>query len=174
MNRFREAKRDVQVDAGAAANSQALQVEGRWPLPGLAPMTRVETSFGKVHAVALRKGDAVKTKNGDFRKIVWLNRVLLDQTLLDEKPDANPVRIRAGAIGHAMPAKDVLVSPRQKLRISGANPRAEAGDLEGHSGIERQAEAGLSYTMFHLGETAEVECDGVFMLFEPPHARRAD
>ena len=178
MTRFRDAKADVRERAsGRDPESRANDVEGRWPLPGLAPMTRVETSFGKVHAVALRKGDPVKTRSGEFRKIVWLNRVLLDHSLLIEKPDANPVRIRTGALGPSVPERDILVSPRQKLcpgpKVS-LERREEAGDLAGASGIARQPETGLSYTMFHLGEPAEVECDGVFMLFEPPRAIRDD
>ena len=140
-------------------------------------MTRVETSFGKVHAVALRKGDQVKTRNGEFRKIVWLNRVLLDQSLLHEKPDANPVRIVSGALGPATPSKDIMVSPRQRIcpgPKTKLDKRMEAAHLEGCSGIVRERETGLSYTMFHLGEPAEVECDGVFMLFEPPAPRPAE
>lgn len=184
VSRFRDAKDGAKRRLSRPLSSEvqptpemAEDVEGRWPLPGLAPMTRVETSFGKVHAVALRKGDPVKTRNGEFRKIVWLNRVLLDQSLLNEKPDANPVLISAGSLGNAAPAKDVMVSPRQLFcpgpKDSLESP-AEAATLESRSGVNRQKETGLSYTMFHLGEPAEVECEGVFLLFEPPGANHRD
>ncbi len=177
ISRFRDSKTDSnkrktpRSNVSAPRPEVAPEVEGRWPLPGLAPMTRVETSFGKVHAVALRKGDPVKTRDGEFRKIVWLNRVLLDETLLSEKPDANPVLIAAGAMGPSSPAKDVMVSPRQQVCPTSMNSlesRAEAAALEGRAGVARQMETGLSYTMFHLGAPAEVECDGVYLLFEPP------
>ncbi len=142
----------------------------RWPLPGLAPMTRVRTSFGDVHAVALRKGDLVQTRSGDFKPIVWLNRILLDQQFLDEKSDSNPIRIQAGAVAHAVPAADIMVSPRQVVcpTPSGSlKRRHEASDLVERPGVGRQRETGLSYTMFHLGDPEEVYCDGVFLLFEP-------
>ena len=47
-----------------------------WPLPGLAPMTRVRTSFGDVHAIALRKGDKVLLKSGEYKAIQWINRIV--------------------------------------------------------------------------------------------------
>jgi len=137
----------------------------------LAPMTRVRTSFGDVHAVALRSGDLVKTRSGDFKPIVWLNRVLLDEQFLAEKTDSNPVRIQAGAMGPATPSSDVLVSPRQIVcpsPKSSLDARREAAELLSKPGVMRIRETGLSYTMFHLGEPAEIQCDGVFLLLAPP------
>ena len=153
-----------------AASDEAMSSE-RWPLPGLAPMTRVRTSFGDVHAVALRSGDLVKTRSGDFKPIVWLNRVLLDEQFLAEKTDSNPVRIQAGAMGPATPSSDVLVSPRQIVcpsPKSSLDARREAAELLSKPGVMRIRETGLSYTMFHLGEPAEIQCDGVFLLLAPP------
>ncbi|MGI9395592.1 MAG: Hint domain-containing protein [Boseongicola sp.] len=148
-----------------------LECGDRWPLPGLAPMTRVRTSFGDVHAVALRNGDLVKTRSGDFKPIVWLNRVLLDEQFLAEKSDSNPIRIQAGAMGPATPSADILVSPRQIVcpsPKSSLNDRREAAELLAKPGVMRIRETGLSYTMFHLGESAEIQCDGVFLLLSPP------
>ena len=134
-------------------------------------MTRVRTSFGDVHAVALRPGDLVKTRAGGFQPIVWLNRVLLDEQFLAEKSDSNPVRIQAGAMGPATPSSDVLVSPRQIVcpsPKSSLSERREAADLLSKPGVMRIRETGLSYTMFHLGEPAEIQCDGVFLFLAPP------
>ena len=134
-------------------------------------MTRVKTSFGDVHAVALRVGDLVRTRDGDYRPIVWLNRVLLDEQFLAEKTDSNPVRIAAGALGRSLPMADVVVSPRQQICKDpslGVNERREAADLTSKPGVLRQRETGMSYTMFHVGEPAEIECEGMFLLFEPP------
>lgn len=143
----------------------------RWPLTGFAPMTRISTSFGEVHAIALRKGDLVKTRDGRFKPIVWLNRVLLEERFLAEKPDSNPIRVQAGALGPACPRNDIMVSPRQIIcptpKTSLSAPR-EAADLTSRPGVLRQRESGLSYTMFHLGEPADVHCEGVFVRVEPP------
>lgn len=190
MSRFSEAKADIvsaspdkeanvnaaQASDGSIESESCEGVEGdseRWPLPGLAPMTRVRTSFGDVHAVALRKGDLVRTRNGQFKQIVWLNRVMLDESFLSEKPDSNPIRIQPGAVAKGVPTSEVMVSPRQLIcagPAASASMRREAADLMARPGVTRHRETGLSYTMFHLGEPAEVQCDGVYMVFEPPHA----
>jgi hypothetical protein len=170
LTRIREGASTPKAQAPVMSKSAPEDSADRWPLPGLAPMTRVRTSFGDVHAVALRKGDLVQTRSGDFKPIVWLNRVMLDAQFLDEKLDSNPIRIQAGAVGHAMPTSDVMLSPRQIVCAgakSGRPNRFEASDLVEKPGVKRQRETGLSYTMFHLGDTEEVYCDGIYLLFEP-------
>ena len=170
LSRIRDGAATPKVKPSVAPEVTQEYSADRWPLPGLAPMTRVRTSFGDVHAVALRKGDLVQTRSGEFKPIVWLNRVLLDAQFLDEKEDSNPIRIQAGSVGTATPAADVMVSPRQVVCAGGkpgAALRAEAGDLIERAGVKRQRETGLSYTMFHLGDSEEVFCDGIYLLFEP-------
>ncbi len=137
----------------------------RWPLPGLAPMTRVRTSFGDVHAIALRKGDDVLTRSGDYRPILWINRIKLDETFLAQKPDSNPVVIGAGALGQT---GDLMVSPRQVIcgdGTSGLSEAREASMLVSHPGVRRLRETGLTYTLFHVGEEAEVYCEGLYLNF---------
>ncbi|MEM9426944.1 MAG: Hint domain-containing protein [Pseudomonadota bacterium] len=139
-----------------------------WPLPGLAPMTRVRTNFGDVHAAALRKGDEVLTRSGAYLPILWLNRIRLDERILAEKPDCNPVVFAAGAFGPQVPAAEIMVSPRQVVCAGGKSGLAnsqEAARLTTRPGIRRIKETSLSYTMFHLGEAAEVYCEGVFLMF---------
>jgi hypothetical protein len=170
IGRIREGASKPKVKPSAAPVEAPKDSADRWPLPGLAPMTRVRTSFGDVHAVALRKGDLVQTRTGEYKPIVWLNRIMLDAQFLDEKQDSNPIRIQAGAVGNATPACDVMVSPRQVVcaaQSSGSSRRREAGDLVERPGVKRQRETGLSYTMFHLGDSEEVYCDGIYLLFEP-------
>lgn len=139
-----------------------------WPLPGLAPMTRVRTSFGDVHAIALRKGDEVLLKSGQYRPIAWINRIMLDEHILGLKPDCNPVLLAAGSLAAGMPAHDIMVSPRQVFcaddRAGLAKPR-EASMLVSRAGVRRYRETGLTYTMFHVGETADIYCEGLFLRF---------
>ena len=131
-------------------------------------MTRVRTSFGEVHAAALRKGDEVLTRSGAYMPILWLNRICLDARILDEKPDCNPVVLAAGALGPNLPSNEIGVSPRQ---IVCADPAAslpkpqEAAKLVSRPGIRRMRETSLSYTMFHVGVPAEICCEGVFLMF---------
>ena len=140
----------------------------QWPLPGLAPMTRVRTSFGDVHAIALRKGDEVLLRSGEYRPIQWINRIKLDEHVLKLKPDSNPVVLAAGSLGPSAPQNEIMVSPRQVVcaddHTSLQSPR-EAAMLISKPGVRRLMESELSYTMFHLGEDAEVYCEGLYMLF---------
>lgn len=139
-----------------------------WPLPGLAPMTRVRTSFGDVHAIALRKGDKVLTKSGDYHAIEWVNRIMLDEHILNLKPDSNPVMVGTGAFGAGVPSQDIMVSPRQIFcadERSGLPKAREASMLLSRKGIRRVSETGLTYTMFHVGKTADVFCEGLFLRF---------
>ena len=148
----------------APVSANAGPVE-RWPLPGLAPMTRVRTSFGDVHSIALRKGDEVLTKSGEYLPIHWINRIKLDEHILTTKPDSNPVVIGAGALGsHA----ELLVSPRQVIVGDAGSdlplPR-EAASLVTQPGVRRLHETGLTYTMFHVGVAAEIFCEGLYLEF---------
>ena len=131
-------------------------------------MTRVRTSFGDVHAAALRKGDEVLTRSGKYHKIRWLNRINLDEHILAEKPDCNPVVLAAGALGPHVPATEIMVSPRQLICAdgnTGLSDNREAAMLVSRPGIRRLRETSLSYTMFHVGQPAEVYCEGTYLLF---------
>jgi len=138
-----------------------------WPLPGLAGMARVRTSFGDVHAAALRKGDEVMTRDG-YKPIQWLNRIHLDEHILRLKTDSNPIVIAAGALGPNLPSHEIMVSPRQLVCGDGdtdlTKPR-EAAMLVSRPGVRRLIETCLSYTMFHVGESADVMCEGIFLKF---------
>ncbi len=136
-----------------------------WPLPGLAPMTRVRTSFGDVHSIALRRGDEVLTRSGDYLPILWLKRIRLDEHILSSKPDSNPVVIGSGALGNT---GELMVSPRQVISaddVSGLSAAREASMLMSHVGVRRLRESGLTYTMFHVGSDVEVLCEGLYLSF---------
>lgn len=139
-----------------------------WPLPGLAPMTRVRTSFGDVHAIALRKGDDVLVRSGQYKPIQWIDRIRLDEHILKIKPDSNPVLVKAGAFGRGNPSVDIMVSPRQLFcDVPGSDQGTpqEAASLLSRSGVTRFRETGLTYTLFHVGEPAEVYCEGLYLSF---------
>ena len=161
----RSDKRQRSQQARPPVRDEGLDV---WPLPGLAPMTRVRTSFGDVHAVALRKGDSVLLKTGEYRPIVWLNRIMLDEHILRLKPDCNPIVIGANALGPSAPACEIQVSPRQIIsgdRRSGLTGPREASMLLARPGVQRLQETGISYTMFHVGEAAEIYVEGLYLRF---------
>ncbi|NND19132.1 MAG: hypothetical protein HKN98_11190 [Silicimonas sp.] len=158
-----------------AAKRQALKDQAEhhnalelWPLPGLAPMTRVRTNFGDVHSIALRKGDKVLTKTGEYLRIEWVNRIMLDEHILKLKPDSNPIVLGAGSLNSGVPSTEMMVSPRQVIcsdERSGLPKSREASMLLSRPGVRRINETGLTYTMFHVGETADIYCEGIYLRF---------
>lgn len=139
-----------------------------WPLPGLAPMTRLRTSFGDVPAIALRKGDELLTRDGEYLAIQWIDRINLDDQLLLQKPDANPVVIASGALGVCTPQSEIMVSPRQMIcadEFSELSAEREAATLISRPGVRRLRETSLSYTMLHVGRAADLYCEGIYLSF---------
>ena len=159
------AQESLKGDAEAQRQHEGLEL---WPLPGLAPMTRVRTAFGDVHSIALRKGDKVLLKTGDYKPIQWINRIMLDEHILTLKPDSNPILLGTGSLGSGVPHADMMVSPRQIFcadERSGLNKPREASMLLSRMGIRRYRETGLTYTMFHVGEAADIYCEGLYLRF---------
>ena len=158
----------MQVKTAPALHANANRASDSWPLPGLAPMTRVRTDFGDVHAIALRQGDSVLLKSGEYKQIKWLTRLMLDEAYLTRKPDSNPIEIAAGALGGGAPATRIMVSPRQIIcgeRFGALRESVEAASLTQSPGIRRHRETGLSYTLMHVGEPADIYCEGLFLHF---------
>lgn len=161
------------LETRAIVRQDALEV---WPMPGLAPMTRVRTSFGDLPAAALRKGDEVLTQTGEYFRIVWLDRVHLDEHVLSSKEDSNPVVIAARALEGCLPASEIMLSPRQVIVADGVNglkSDREAAMLLSRPGIRRLRETSISYTMFHVGQPAAVCVEGLYLSF-PTERRRPE
>lgn len=141
-----------------------------WSLPGFGPLTRITTSLGDVPAQALREGDLVRTRDGGFKRIEWLDRITLDEEFISLHPDALPVMIRPGALARGVPGHEVYLAPNQPI-APGANRlnagKAIARDLLGRPGVFRKAEAMYVYTLFHVGEPAVVQTSKMFVDVNP-------
>ena len=167
-----ELKRGVkmtEVQSNLKANAAApSQIE--WNLPGFGPMTRISTSFGEVHAQALRERDVIRTPQGVLKPIKWVDRMRLDAAFMRHAPDAQAVMIRAGALGGGLPKADIVVSPEQLIGI-GRHAHdvkfTKAKKLLGRPGVIRKPEEMMTYTLFHCGETAVVRVEGIWAEVSP-------
>ncbi|PWS39174.1 hypothetical protein DFH01_08030 [Falsiroseomonas bella] len=121
--------------------------------------TDILTAQGEVPVEALRAGDLVATVSGrgaPLQPVLWIGR---RRIVLAGHPAAAalaPVRIRAGALGEATPARDLLVSPDHCLFLDGVLVPARLLV----NGTSIVAERGLTeVTYFHV----EVEGHAVLL-----------
>jgi hypothetical protein len=135
-------------------------------LHGFGPMTRVSTSFGELPAQALRLRDQLRTREGGFRPIQWIDRIILDADFLRRHPTAQPIVIRAGSLGHRLPTADVTLAPHQRFSarqpINGGALNC-ALDAIGRHNVVRRQEHMVTYTVFHCGGPASVLSEGVWL-----------
>lgn len=152
------------------ATQPAARTDRHWSLPGLCWNTSVMTSFGALPVQVLRKHDPLRLTDGAVARIAWFDKLQLDDAFLTAYPDAQPVLIRAGALGAGQPAQDMMVSPEQKLTAHNANFSSElrlARDLIGRPGILRQPQTVLTYYMFHCDQPARISASGVSIYMAP-------
>jgi hypothetical protein len=81
--------------------------------------TCILTPAGEVPVESLRIGDLVVTRNGGFRAVKWIGRQNYDARFVARDPAKLPVRIRAGALGEGLPARDLTVSPGHSMLVDG-------------------------------------------------------
>jgi hypothetical protein len=81
-----------------------------------APGTRIATPFGQRAVETLAPGDAVLTARGRARRVTWVGQWRPDA----RDPAQRAVRVRAGAFGPGLPARDLVVSPGHGLWFAGA------------------------------------------------------
>jgi len=156
----------VEIGEQRPKRSAAIQ----WNLPGFGPMTRVSTSFGEVHAQALRERDMIRTHQGNLKPIEWVDRMRLDEPFLAQVPDAHAIMIRSGALGNGLPKADVVISPEQYVglgRHAHDMKFVKAKDLLGRPGVLRKPEEILTYTLFHCGERVCVRIEGIWARVDP-------
>lgn len=114
--------------------------------------TLIRTEQGETPVEDLRIGDLVMTMSDAgpaLRPVRWIGR----QTVASRFASAlntHPVRIQAGALGEALPARDLLVSPEHALHLDGLLVHASA--LVNGTSIQRMTLAALPavFTYFHI------------------------
>ncbi|WP_246736962.1 Hint domain-containing protein [Methylobacterium sp. DB0501] len=90
--------------------------------------TRIRTARGEIAVEALRVGDEAVTASGALRPVTWIGHRDLDGASRTLPGDQQPVRIRAGAFGPGLPARDLRLSPGHPVLV-GADADGEGGDL---------------------------------------------
>ncbi len=122
--------------------------------------TLIATPDGERTVETLAIGDTVLTADGEVRSVRWIGR----QTIVTAFADAArslPVRIAAGALGEALPRRDLTLSPDHALCLDGV--LVQAGALVDGLLVTRVADPGPRFTYFHveLDDHALILAEGV-------------
>lgn len=141
-------------------------------VPCFTPGTRITTRRGEVAVEDLRAGDAVLTRDNGFCRLLWTGRRRLERAaLLSARDGLCPVRIRAGALGNGVPARDMMVSPQHRMLLQGLRAELLFGEpevlvaathLTGLDGVDRVCPDGVTYVHI-LFDGHEIVCaDGAW------------
>ena len=87
--------------------------------------TMVRTPDGLRAVEDLQMGDLVNCLNGGVTAVRWVGRRSYGGRFLRANPQLRPIRFKAGSLGEALPARDLLVSPRHSMLIGGVLIPAE-------------------------------------------------
>jgi hypothetical protein len=94
------------------------------------PGTMIATAKGQVAVEYLQASDTVITRDNGAKEICWVGRRDLGASDLVRHPEWRPVVIHAGSLGPDMPARDLVVSPRHRILMSGERVSLNFGETE--------------------------------------------
>ena len=123
--------------------------------------TAIATPTGPRAVETLDAGDPVLTADGGETTVKWLGEQHVD-TRLTHPAKVNPVRIRAGALGHGLPHRDLLLSPDHAIELDGY--LVNAGALVNGTTITREVQMpreGFSYYHIDTGKHELLMAEGV-------------
>ena len=109
--------------------------------------TRIATPDGEVPVEALAIGDRVRTADGRIAPVKWVGVQTVARPFADPLRTF-PIRVAAGALGDALPVRDLLVSPDHALFLDGVLVQAAA--LVNGTTIVRETAVPERFTWFHV------------------------
>ena len=109
----------VRQDFNSLWNAPRAEVTTTSALPCFAAGTRIRTLRGEVAVERLRVGDVVPGPDGEGQAIIWLGHRSLACARHPRPQDVWPVRVRAGAFGEGLPARDLRLSPDHAVFVDG-------------------------------------------------------
>lgn len=141
-----------------------------WSLSGFSAKSRVLTSFGYVPMEALRRRDPVKTFDGRFLEVEFVDEIKLDRRYLIDHPEAQPILLPRHSLGASRPTTEMFVSGAQRLKINDRVHNDQgvlAEEMIGRAGIMRKSHGYFTYYRFHCGEPCTVHVDGIWCEIDP-------
>jgi len=92
--------------------------------------TRIMTDKGEVPIEDLTEGDLVQTLDHGLQPIRWIGSKVQTSDVLNKMTNLRPIRIAAGALGHQVPSRDLLVSPQHRMLVCSKIAKRMFGEEE--------------------------------------------
>ncbi|MBQ4809008.1 Hint domain-containing protein [Phaeobacter sp. HS012] len=111
---------DSEFTVGATLGSYQNHTSG-WNYSNITCFARgtlIETDRGRIVVEALVAGDRVLVADGSYRPLRMVMSRKLSAAEVADNPKLRPVRITAGALGHGLPERDLLVSRQHRMLVS--------------------------------------------------------
>lgn len=162
---LRSIARKVRLKPSAEPRATEAASLPEWRMPGFCGQSKVLTSFGALPIEALRRNDPVKTHDGRYLKVLWVDRVMFDRDYLEAHPEAYPVRVPMGTLGPRLPHQDMMVSPAQPMHTAAHHGRPTfypASEAVGKRGVARKAVVSFTYYLFGCSDACAVCIDGIW------------
>lgn len=111
--------------------------------------TLIAAPEGEIAVEALRIGDPLLTADGRVIPVKWIGRQTVS-TRFGPAERLMPVRLRAGALGPGIPARDLVLTADHALLLDGL--LVNAGALVNGSSVDwvPLSELGNTYTVYHI------------------------
>ena len=92
--------------------------------------TTIMTDVGAIAIENLRNGDKVIARDNGLQTIRWIGARNLSAQKLAQHPNLRPIRIAVSALGHGVPARDLIVSPQHRIVVRSKIAMRMFGTLE--------------------------------------------
>jgi hypothetical protein len=124
------------------------------------PGTRIGTPAGEVAVEDLQIGDLVSTTSGAAKPVKWIGRRSYPAATVARAANLRPVLVRKGALGSALPSRDLMVSPMHALLIDEVFVPA-AALVNGVSILRRELAGAAEYIHVELDQHEVIFAEGV-------------
>jgi len=118
------------INTPIVTTDDSLGSSGTTPPPCFTRKTLIRCATGEKPIEDLRVGDLVQTLSNGLQPIRWIGSVTFSGHDLIDSPRNRPIRIAAGALGHNIPHKDLLVSRQHRIVTNSNLTALQTGEWE--------------------------------------------
>ncbi|MEP4859312.1 MAG: Hint domain-containing protein, partial [Alphaproteobacteria bacterium] len=156
-------------DGSEAGRLNFVEIEN--VIPCFTPGTKIATPKGEVRVEELQVGDRVITRDNGIQTIRWAGAREMTGAEFEMAAHLKPVLIRKGALGNALPERDMMVSPNHRVLVANEKTAlyfeerevlVAAKHLTGMDGIDVVEVSGTTYIHVMFDRHEVILSDGTW------------